>query len=120
MERGGTVERLGNIANEDNVLRYHDWAESAEEHVVTGDTVNYRFAPAFLDTETNAVHLSAYENGELAEVHVFDNLPEELVIRDPFNKQIIGVNDRLQIGFVLKDQFYSEAEVIERILAESK
>ena len=51
---------------------------------------------------------------------MFDCLPEDLVIRDPFNKQIIGVHDRLQVGFVLKDRFYSEADVIEMILAEAK
>lgn len=68
------------------------------------------FIPAFLDKGTGNAYPSRFENGELAPVHLFDGLPEALVIRSVVTGRIYSLRDGLISGFLLGRRFYTRSE----------
>ena len=68
------------------------------------------FWPAFMDTETRAVHLSRFTDGRLAPFHILDGLPDELVLsRNPGGRAAI-VKASVVSGFIRDGLFYSRDE----------
>ncbi|MGH8601566.1 MAG: hypothetical protein ACREX9_11080 [Gammaproteobacteria bacterium] len=50
----------------------------------------HRFLRAFLDASTGSVYLSRLPHGRTAPIHVFDGLPEKLVLQRAASDMVIG------------------------------
>ena len=70
------------------------------------DDVQMQLLPAFVDRLTGQIYLSRYANGELAPVHVFDGLPDEILNREQLN---------LISGFVLNGEFLTHDQAARRL-----
>jgi len=68
------------------------------------------FRPAFMDTQTRAVHLSRFADGRPAPFHILDGLPDELVLaHNPGGRGVI-VKASVVSGFIREGLFYSRDE----------
>lgn len=91
----------------------HLRAENGTFRESRGVSANNRaqgFRPAFLDTSTGDVFLSRYSNGEPAPIHLFDGLPDDVVLCRSATGQITAVKATLTAGFVRGTRFYSREE----------
>ncbi len=75
-------------------------------------SMDYNFVPAFLDKETGAIYFSCFRNGEPAAIHVYDGLPEHLVISRNEINDITETKSSLVSGFVNENQFYSREQAM--------
>ena len=86
--------------------------ENARYHGTGGVSQNRSrgFRPAFMDTQTRAVHLSRFADGRPAPFHILDGLPDELVLaRIPGGRGVI-VKASVVSGFIREGLFYSRDE----------
>lgn len=68
--------------------------------------------PAFLDRDSGAVYRACYANGCPAPVHLFDGLPEPLVVRRDEYGRVQAVKHSLISGFSHNGQFYTRDEAV--------
>ena len=68
------------------------------------------FRPAFLDTNTDTVHLSRFLDGRPAPFHLLDGLPDDLVLRRSAAGGAEAVKATVVTGFVRFGRFYTRQE----------
>ena len=68
------------------------------------------FQPAFVDRETDTVHLSRFPDGRLAPCHLLDGLPAEVVLARNEQGRVMRVKASLVSGFVHGERFYTRDE----------
>ena len=73
------------------------------------------FRPAFLDTDTNAVYLSRFSDGQAAPFHLLDGLPDELVLQRNASGRVEAVKPAVVSGFVRDGRFYSREEAAQAV-----
>jgi len=65
------------------------------------------FHPAFFDYATCTLHPSRDANGRLADVHLLDGLPDEVVVVRTDCGRVIAVKTSLMVGFERHGYFYT-------------
>jgi hypothetical protein len=70
------------------------------------------FRPAFLDTDTGRVYLSAFADGRPAPVHVLHGLPQTLVAARTPCGQVSAVHPKVVSGFARDGCFYTREEAM--------
>lgn len=73
------------------------------------------FLPAFLDSRDGVVYLSRFGDGRLAPMHLFDGLPETLVIRRSAAGKVTAVRNSVVAGFVRAGRFYTRAQAAQAV-----
>lgn len=68
------------------------------------------FRPAFLDTQTRAIHLSCFADGRPAPFHSIEGLPEALVLERDARGRVVAVKASVVSGFVRDGRFYTREE----------
>ena len=89
--------------------------EKARWHGSTGCSAGNRglgFRPAFLDSETGRVYLSAFADGRPAPVHLFDGLPQALVVARSPEGRVCAVKASMVSGFARDARFYTREEAM--------
>jgi len=82
---------------------------------ISAEACNHGFRPAFLDTQTGAVYPCCFADGKPAPMHLFDGLPQELVVTYSSSGRAIAVKGSLVSGFICSDQFYTREEAVQQI-----
>lgn len=75
------------------------------------------FRPAFLDTDTEAVYLSRFGDGQPSPIHVLDGLPDELVLERSAAGRVKAVKPSVVSGFVRAGRFYSRDEAAQAVIS---
>jgi hypothetical protein len=78
------------------------------------------FQPAFIDRETEAVHLSRFPDGRLAPCHLLDGLPAELVLARNEQGRVTRVKSSVASGFVHDQRFYTRDEAAAMLVSASE
>ncbi|VAW94930.1 hypothetical protein MNBD_GAMMA22-1699 [hydrothermal vent metagenome] len=82
---------------------------------ISGNNVEYGFVPAFLDLMSGKIYRSCYSNGKFAAVHLYDGLPDELIIKRNTNRKPIAVKTSVVSGFLLQGEFYTREQAISKL-----
>lgn len=89
-----------------------DW-ENGEFRMTSGVSENNReegFVPAFQDTATGDIYRSRFANGSPAPIHLFDGLPQELVVQPATDDRPIAFKATLVAGFLRAEHFYTREQ----------
>jgi hypothetical protein len=78
------------------------------------------FQPAFIDRETETVHLSRFPDGRLAPCHLLDGLPADLVRARDEQGRVTRVKSSVESGFVHDGRFYTRDEAAALLVAPSE
>ncbi len=70
------------------------------------ENTQLQLLPAFLDMRSGKVYLSQFANGDLAPVHVYDGLPDKILLRNDM---------KLVSGFILNGQFLTHQQAAEKL-----
>lgn len=73
------------------------------------------YRPAFQDTTTGEIHLSAFADGRPAPVHILDGLPGSWVLARDRRERVLAVKDTVIAGFVHQGRFYTQGELADRL-----
>jgi hypothetical protein len=76
---------------------------------------DYRFRPAFLDTETGEIYESYFKDGHPAPCHVLDGLPHNVVIAWTAAGRVAAVKSSVISGFVRGGCFYTREQAAQEI-----
>ncbi|WP_435103861.1 hypothetical protein [Arhodomonas sp. AD133] len=68
------------------------------------------FAPAFLDSESGAIHPSCLADGSPAPCHCLDGLPAPLVTGRDASGRVVAVRSCVVAGFVRDGVFYTREQ----------
>ena len=68
------------------------------------------FRPAFRDADSGSVYSSCFVDGRPAPVHLFDGLPDDVVIDRTASGRVTAVKGSLVSGFVRCGRFYTREE----------
>lgn len=77
---------------------------------ISQENRRYRFLPAFLDTSTGSVYPSRFRDGRWAPIHLFDGLPEKLVLQRAASGEVIAVKTSVTSGFLRDGRFYTREQ----------
>lgn len=77
---------------------------------ISHENAAYGFRPAFLDTQTDSVHLSRFADGSPAPFHSIDGLPDALVQERDRHGRIVATKPYVVSGFVRDGRFYTRDE----------
>ncbi len=90
----------------------------AQQHKVYGEMPGVGFGhlcagfvPAFRDEDTGEVHLSVNPDGQVAIVHVIDQLPLEWINEWDGQGRAISLRGTVTPGFLRGESFYTLAEL---------
>lgn len=83
---------------------------------ISGNNRDLGFQSAFLDKATGHVYVSRFANGCPAPVHLFDGLPDELVVQRNAEGRITAVKSTVIAGFLRAKRFYTREQAV-RLLA---
>ena len=108
------VDRIMNQVMTQQVLRLETSSFLGTGGVSAGNRSD-GFRPAFLDTDTNAVYLSRFSDGQAAPFHLLDGLPDELVLRRNASGRVEAVKSAVVSGFVRDGRFYSREEAVQAV-----
>ncbi len=78
------------------------------------------FQPAFIDRETETVHLSRFPDGRPAPCHLLDGLPAELVLARNEQGRVMRVKASVVSGFVRDGHFYTRDEAATMLASASE
>jgi hypothetical protein len=68
------------------------------------------FRPAFFDTQTRTVYLSCFADGKLAPCHLWDGLPDDVVLARNLAGRVAKIKASIRSGFVLDGRFFTREE----------
>ena len=68
------------------------------------------FVPGFKDRATGAIYISRKADGTPAAVHLFDGLPDELIVTRTASGQVAAVKGTVVAGFVMDGYFYTREQ----------
>jgi hypothetical protein len=97
--------------------------EAARFRCTGGVSENNRslgFQPAFIDRETQTMHLSRFPDGRLAPCHLLDGLPAELVLARDEQGYVTRVKSSVASGFVHNARFYTRDEAAALLVSPSE
>ncbi len=77
---------------------------------ISGSNVEYGFTPAFLDRKSGDIYRSCFSDGRPAAVHLYDGLPDSVIIKRDNNNKPIAVKACIVSGFLFKEQFYTREQ----------
>ena len=77
---------------------------------VSSENRCYGFQPAFMDRQTQAIHLSRFADGRPAPFHLLDGLPDELVLTRNAAGGIATLKPSVISGFVFRGRFYTRED----------
>ena len=112
--RGTRVDRIMKQAMTPQVLRGETSIFRGTGGVSTGNGRD-GFRPAFLDTDTDAIYLSCFSDGQPAPFHLLDGLPDELVLERNASGRVDAVKSTVVSGFVRAGRFYSREEAAQAV-----
>jgi len=78
------------------------------------------FQPAFIDRDTETVHLSHFPDGRPAPCHLLDGLPAELVLGRNRQGRVTRVKSSVVSGFVRDGRFYTRDEAAAMLVSASE
>jgi hypothetical protein len=78
------------------------------------------FQPAFIDRETETVHLSCFPDGRLAPCHLLDGLPAELIVARDEQGRATRIKSSVVSGFVHDESFYTRDEAAALLVSASE
>jgi hypothetical protein len=78
------------------------------------------FQPAFIDRDTETVHLSRFPDGRPAPCHLLDGLPDELVLARNEQGRVVRVKSSVVSGFVRDERFYTRDEAAAMLVSTSE
>jgi hypothetical protein len=78
------------------------------------------FQPAFIDRETETVHLSRFPDGRLAPCHLLDGLPDELIVARNEQGRVMRIKNSVVSGFVRDERFYTRDEAAAMLASASE
>jgi hypothetical protein len=96
--------------------------EAARYRCTGGVSQNNRslgFEPAFIDRETETVHLSRFPDGRPAPCHLLNGLPAELVLARNEQGRVTRVKSSVVSGFVRDERFYTRDEAAAMLVSAS-
>lgn len=76
---------------------------------------SFGFRPAFFDGETAEVYLSRFADGQPAPFHLFDGLPDAVVLSRNQTGRVATVKQTLVSGFVLDGCFYTREQAARKV-----
>ena len=88
----------------------------AESHVHRGsggrseENADLGFRPAFRDDATGEIYASCFLDGRPAPVHLYDGLPDDVVIARSASGHVSTVKQTLVSGFLRRGRFYTREE----------
>ena len=107
----------GNMTDTDALPRPLSCADLyAESHLHRGSggcsegNADLGFRPAFRDTDTGRVYSSCFGDGRPAPVHLYDGLPDDVVIERTASGHVTTVKSSVVSGFVRCGRFYTREE----------
>jgi hypothetical protein len=86
---------------------------------VSENNRNRGFQAAFIDRDTETVHLSRFPDGRLAPCHLLDGLPAELVLARNEQGRVTHVKSSAVSGFVRDERFYTRDEAAAMLVSAS-
>ena len=78
------------------------------------------FQPAFIDRETETVHLSCFPDGRLAPCHLLDGLPGELIVARDEQGRATRIKSSVVSGFLRDERFYTRDEAAAMLVSASE
>ena len=87
---------------------------------VSENNRSQRFQPAFIDRDTETVHLSRFPDGRPAPCHLLDGLPDELVRARNEQGRVMRVKSSVVSGFVRDERFYTRDEAAAMLVSASE
>lgn len=78
---------------------------------VSGNCRDRHFVPAFKDRLTGETHVSVFEDGRPAMIHLLDGLPEHWVVSRDKDHHVTAVLDTIVSGFLRDGVFFTREEV---------
>jgi hypothetical protein len=101
-------------ANPDNIRHSADLRAESDRHRGSGgcseENAGHGFRPAFRDSDTGRVYPSCFGDGAPAPVHLFDGLPDDVVVERTASGRVMAVKISLVSGFVRCGRFYTREE----------
>ena len=95
-------------------LRCADLCAESNLHRGSGgrseDNADLGFRPAFRDADTGTVYSSCFFDGSPAPVHLFDGLPDDVVVNRAASGHVTAVKGSLVSGFLRCGRFYTREE----------
>jgi len=76
---------------------------------------SFGFMPAFMDIHTGETHLSSYESGEPAAIHILDGLPRKWVSDWDDHGQAVSLQIGVIAGFMRTGVFYTLSEILNQL-----
>ena len=73
----------------------------------------FGFLPAYQDPLTGETHLSVYEDGRVAVVHLLDGVPAHWVEERDERNRPIALKDGIVAGFVRNGEFFTHTDLRE-------
>ncbi len=73
------------------------------------------FTPAFLDTETETIHIARFADGRPAPMHLIEGLPPELTLSRDATGKCTAVKSSVIAGFVRDSLFYTREQAANAI-----
>lgn len=106
--------RHRHAAGEARALSCADLCAESRLHRGSGgrseENADFGFRPAFRDADTGLVYASCFADGRPAPVHLYDGLPDEVVIDRTTSGHVAAVKASLVSGFVRCGWFYTREE----------
>lgn len=90
-----------------------DWENNcfADTQGVSKNCRGRHFLPAFKDRLTGETHVSAFEDGRPAMIHLLDGLPEHWIVSRDKDHHVTAVLETIVSGFLRDGVFFTREEV---------
>jgi hypothetical protein len=68
------------------------------------------FRPAFMDTQSNRIYPSRFADGRPAPFHLFDGLPDEVVVSRDTSGRVASIKSSVVSGFLRMGRFFTREQ----------
>lgn len=82
---------------------------------VSLNNLSLGFLSAFFDTATGYVYLSRFADGRLAQVHVLEGLPDELIAQRDSEGRVTAIKPTVIAGFLHAGNFYTREQAAQLV-----
>ena len=86
---------------------------------VSAENRSLGLVPAFIDSETGFIYRFRFVDGRPAPIHLFDRLPEGVVMARNREGRVVRVKPSLVSGFARDGRFYTREEVSRQVEVEA-
>ena len=77
---------------------------------VRAENRHFGFRPAFLDKDTSEIYLSRFADGRPAPCHLWDGLPDEIVLVRSRTGRVAKIKTSIESGFARDGRFFTREE----------